>query len=175
MFGAGLPERTRAFQPRGFKQGMRSLAGAVTILACEDGERGCFGLTATSVCSFSADPPSLLACVNKDASIAAVLRDGLAFSVNLPSADQQHVARAFGGMTAARGAARFAAGSWLRGDHGAPILAEARATFECSVAEIIPRGSHLIVIGLVLAVSLTRFDHAPLFYADGRFATAAPL
>lgn len=161
----------RTVDARGFKQAMRSFADAVAILACEDGEQGCCGLTATAVCSFSAEPPSLLACINQKSTLAALLREGSVFSVNLPAADQEHVARAFGGLTVARGAARFAAGSWVRGDHGAPLLAGARVIFECAVGEIIPRASHLIVIGLVLSVRLDRAGRAPLLHAEGRFAT----
>lgn len=162
----------RAIDSRAFRQGMRALPGAVTILACEDSERGCCGLTATAVCSFSAEPPSLLACINRSSSFAGMLDDDTVFSINLPAADQEHVARAFGGMTVAKGAARFAAGSWVRGERGAPLLAGARAVFECTVGEIIPRASHLIVIGIVQAVFLDGETRAPLFYADGRFMAA---
>lgn len=162
----------RTVDPRGFKQGMRALAGAVAILATEDPDHGCCGLTATAVCSFSADPPSLLVCINQKSSMAASFREGSPFSINLPATDQEHVARAFGGMTTARGVARFSAGSWARGESGAPVLIGARAVFECSVGEVIARASHLIVIGMVLAVALDREGREPLVYADGRFATA---
>ncbi len=88
--------------PRGFKQGMRAMAGAVAILAAEDTEHGCFGLTATAVCSFSAEPPSLLACVHRNSTFASLTSQDMAFSVNLPAADQENVARVFGGMTTAK-------------------------------------------------------------------------
>ena len=172
MSGAAASPVT-TLDPRAFRQGMRALPGAVTILACEDGERGCCGLTATAVCSYSAEPPSLLACVNRASSLAGLLGEGGAFSVNLPGPDQEHVARAFGGMTMAKGAARFSAGSWVRGDSGAPLLAGARAVFECVVGEIIARSSHLIVIGLVQAIVLDSEDRAALFYSNGRFVAAA--
>ncbi len=157
--------------PRGFRQGMRAMAGAVAILAAEDGEHGCFGLTATAVCSFSAEPPSLLACVNRSGTFAALTRPDMVFSVNLPAPDQAHIARVFGGMTTARGVARFAAGSWVRGEAGAPLLVGARAVFECRIGEIISRASHLILIGLVTAVRLDRPERDAIFYADGRFIT----
>lgn len=74
-------------------------------------------------------------------------------------------------MTTAKGAARFMAGSRVRGDSGVPILIGARAVFECSVGEIISRASHLIVIGLVNAVALDRENRDPLVYVDGSFVT----
>ena len=167
---AALPPPT--IDPRGFRQGMRAFPGAVAILAAEDPVHGCCGLTATAVCSLSAEPPSLLACVNRGSGMAALLREGGVFAVNLPAADQEHVARAFGGMTVARGAARFAAGSWQRGENGAPLLAGARAVYECTVENIMSQSSHLIVIGLVSAVRLDRENRAGLIYAGGRFAAA---
>ena len=46
-----------------FKQAMRHLAGGVTIIATE--HEGCrTGMAATAVCSVSADPPTILICIN---------------------------------------------------------------------------------------------------------------
>ena len=160
-----------AINPRAFKQAMRAVAGSVAILASEHGEIGLCGITATAVCSFSAEPPSLLACVNRGSTFGLAIGEGLPFSVNLPAGDQENVARAFGGMTTAKGVARFSAGSWVRGETGAPLLVGARANFECRVAEIIVRASHVIVIGIVSGVALDRADRSPVFYAYGRFLT----
>ena len=52
--------------PEDFKEGMRQLAAGVTIVTTAVGERR-NGLTATAVCSLSAEPPMLLACVNREA------------------------------------------------------------------------------------------------------------
>ena len=51
-----------------FKQAMRHCAGAVALVTVgrEHGSRT--GLTVTAVCSLSDDPPSLLVCVNRNAS-----------------------------------------------------------------------------------------------------------
>src|SRR6185436_15849319 len=47
-----------------FKAGMRSLAGAVNIItSAHAGHR--YGMTATAVCSASAEPPTVLVCINK--------------------------------------------------------------------------------------------------------------
>jgi flavin reductase len=45
---------------------MRRLAGGVTIVTTRLGE-DLAGLTATSVCSLTAEPPRLLACVHREA------------------------------------------------------------------------------------------------------------
>ena len=51
-----------------FKTGMRSLAGAVNIITTTHAGHP-YGMTATAVCSASADPPTVLICVNKLASL----------------------------------------------------------------------------------------------------------
>ena len=49
-----------------FREGMRQLAAGVTIVTTSIGDQR-IGLTATAVCSLSAEPPMLLACVNREA------------------------------------------------------------------------------------------------------------
>ena len=47
-----------------FRLAMRSLAGAVNIVStAHSGHR--YGLTATAVCSATADPPTVLVCLNR--------------------------------------------------------------------------------------------------------------
>ena len=54
--------------PDRFRQGMRRLAGACTIVtsvAPGQGREGWVGLTATAVSSVTADPARLLVCINR--------------------------------------------------------------------------------------------------------------
>ena len=48
-----------------FRMGMRQLSAAVTIVTTGTDAQHRAGLTATAVCSVSADPPQLLVCVNR--------------------------------------------------------------------------------------------------------------
>ncbi len=94
-----------------FKQAMRHLAGGVTIIATE--HKGCrAGLAATAVCSVSADPPTLLVCINSGASAHNSIRASGRFSVNLLATGQNGVARCFSGETGLKGEERFAVGEW---------------------------------------------------------------
>ena len=52
--------------PQSFIQGMRQLALGVTLITTAHEGRWA-GLTATAVCSVSAEPPQLLACINRQA------------------------------------------------------------------------------------------------------------
>ncbi len=152
-----------------FKQGMRSLVGAVTVVAVQGHEGTVAGLTATAVCSLSADPPSLLVCVNRASSIAPALKIGAEFSVNVLADDQIDVAQAFGGQKPVRGAARFVYGEWVRSAADLPILAGARVSFECVVAQVMDWSSHHVVIGQVGEVHLGAPGSRALVYGDGQY------
>ena len=63
--------------PNAFRDAMRQLAAGVGIVtAGKDNEWA--GMTATSVTSLSLDPPTILACINREASI-------LPFVIGFPS------------------------------------------------------------------------------------------
>lgn len=165
---ATLP-RTAGAAP--FKQGMRALVGGVTVIATQDAAGVYLGLTATSVTSLSADPPSILVCVNRSSPMAEALRTSVSFSANVLSENQVDVAQAFGGQRTVRGVGRFAYGSWFRSAHDVPLLAGARVCFECVAAETMEWATHRIVIGRVCDVHFTHPAARPLAYHDGRYTT----
>ena len=154
-----------------FKAGMRRLAGGVTIIsvAGEDGPRG---LTATAVTSLSADPPSLVACVNRRLEAASAIERAGGFCVSVLSHEQERIARRFAGMEGVTGRARFISGDWRRGGRGAPMLNGALVNFECSLLSFVAAGTHQIFIGEVMAVHLGNRGR-PLLYCDGNFSTLA--
>lgn len=165
---AALP---RSAGSASFKQGMRALAGGVTVIAAQDREGSCVGVTATAVTSLSADPPSLLVCVNRNSSIFAALEMGAAFSVNVLSLGQTDIAQAFGGQRGVRGPGKFAYGAWHRSEHGMLLLDGARVSFECVAAKSTEWATHLIVVGRVTDVHFGHAGGKPLVYHDGRYGT----
>src|SRR5437870_7894087 len=79
-----------------FKMGMRSLAGAVNIItSAHAGHR--YGMTATAVCSASAEPPTVLVCVNKLATTHGAIARGRVFCVNVRRADDWALSTTFSG------------------------------------------------------------------------------
>ena len=138
-------------QKDGFRAAMRELAGAVSVISCGQGE-GRAGFTATSVSSLSLDPPSLIVCVNRSSSSWPTLAAAKSFGVNILSSAHRELAHRFAGGDGAEGAQRFAGADWMTLRTGAPLLADALASFDCAVEEIIERHSHAIVIGRVEAL-----------------------
>lgn len=157
--------------PRDFRVGMRTLAGAVTVLATfYEGRR--WGLTATAVCSLSAEPPRLLACVNQRGTSYPAFAASRRFTVNVLAEDQFAVAERFAGIDATPGD-RFVAGAWSAGQlEDLPVLEGAVSVFECRVPEMIDAVTHAVLIGDIVAVRANP-EARPLLYCDGRFTTLA--
>ena len=152
-----------------FKDAMRRLAATVTIVttAAENGDS--YGMTMTAVTSLSMDPPSLVVCVNRGASMHEVLvgtRDA-EFCVNLLRCGHEPAANAFAG--AAEREKRFGTGDWQYNENGTPYLADAQSNLFCTVNAALTYASHSIFVGTVTRVLLDG-DVSPLLYADGRYA-----
>jgi len=148
-----------------FRQSMRRLASAVSIVACECDEDW-FGLSATSVTSLSMEPPSLLVCLNRSASLTPMLHQDKPFSVNLLDRRHQNVSNAFGSSSLR--AERFRDGGWQLSERGVPVMAEAIASIECDVGKLVEYGSHIIVIGEVRHVRIGE-GVDPLIYCNGKY------
>lgn len=153
-----------------FKQGMRRLGGAVNIVTtCHEGVRA--GLTATAVTSLSAEPPRLLACINRQGSTYDIISRGRNLAVNVLGIDHKNMAMRFAGMDSVPETQRFEGQGWSSDVHRPPILDNALVSFDCDVDSIMDVGSHGIVIGIIRAVNIPGSENfSPLCYADGGWA-----
>lgn len=151
-----------------FKRGMRHLAASVCLITTRLGsERG--GLTATAVCSVSAEPPQLLVCVNREASAHPLIVASRIFAVNVLAPAHRKIAERFAGMDGVEGDARFVdLGDWHTLSTGAPVLCGCPVTFDCRVVSTTVAGTHTVVIGEIVDVALDP-GCMPLLYAEGAF------
>lgn len=150
-----------------FKAGMRHLAGHVCLVTTANaaGERN--GLTATAVCSVSAEPPLLLCCVNREAqSHDAIHRNGV-FAINVLAVADRALAERFAGPIG--GDARFDVGDWQCLETGAPVLGSALVSFDCRLYHAVDAGTHGIFFGEIQALRLREDPAAPLLYAHGNY------
>jgi flavin reductase (DIM6/NTAB) family NADH-FMN oxidoreductase RutF len=150
-----------------FRQLMRQMAATVTLITSEhDGHW--YGMAATSVVSLTLEPPAVLFCVNRDASLYAALLARGAACINLLSREQADLCGIFGGQK--RGAARFRHGEWSASHDGLPrlesaaghIIVRSRCQFEYS--------SHGVFLGEVMHVNAAEGAES-LIYLDGGFVT----
>ncbi|WP_299768456.1 flavin reductase family protein [uncultured Pseudoteredinibacter sp.] len=149
------------------KAGMRRLASGVAVVTCRDQENGRQAMTASSVTSVSDSPASLLVCVNKATTMAASLKPGVQFAVNILSADQQDISNACAGGE--QGEGRFAVGQWQENADQVPLLKGSQVSFSCKVDQVHSYGTHDIVIGQIESVCLDNEQFSPLIYGDGGY------
>lgn len=156
-----------------FCKAMRNLAGHCVVIASgHAGQRA--GLTATAVCSVTAEPPRLLVCVNRNVYTHGVITAARHLSVNVLSGRQESIARRFAGMMeGVAGEQRFEEGDWMPGASEVPVLADALASFECRVVEAIPASTHDMFLCEVIRVTGQMEEEDPLIYFNGQFAALA--
>ena len=144
-----------------FHEAMASLASGVTVITARRADGEPCGLAATSVSSYSANPPSLLVSVAHDSRCHDALAGAAHFGVHILHAGQEPVARVFAG----RGDDKFAGLDW-RWDGDVPELAGALAYLRCRRVESLSRYDHTILIGDLEGGRLEQGE--PLLYARRR-------
>lgn len=158
--------------PKSFTNAMRALVGNCSVITAGEGEDRS-GLLVTSAISLSADPPLLLACVNKSASSWPLLKKYRKFGWSSLGADHQKVAENFSGFGGVKGADRYNGATWETAETGALLLEGAPAAFDCELEEMIDRATHSIVIGRVRAIRHNVAAGA-LVYWNGAFKQLHP-
>jgi cob(II)yrinic acid a,c-diamide reductase len=149
-----------------FKNLMRHQAGAVTIITVGSaGSRT--GLTATAMCSLTDTPPTVLICVNRNASAHAPIRAAKCFGVNILAQEHFDLAKRFS-TKIVEGEARFDADAWDTLATGAPALKGSLATLDCELVDEHEFQTHSIFIGRVRDGRF-REDVQPLLYFRGDF------
>ncbi len=156
-----------------FKQAMRRLCGSVTIVTTQNGDEKA-GLTATAVCSLSAEPPRLLACINRVGNTYRMIERSRSFCINVLAAGESDLASCFAGRASPTDSNRFSQGDWVNMASGTPALASALAAFDCRVSTILDTGSHAVIIGDIIDIRLGSED-VPLLYMNGQFSTLSPV
>ena len=155
-----------------FVAAMGNAATGVTVVAT-DGTGGRFAQTVSAMCSVSAEPPTVLVCVNvRSPLVEAIARHGV-FTVNVLADDQAHVADTFAGRPSAGAPYDFGCAEWAVADSGSPALLGAAAVFDCTLAGSVRSGTHRVFLG---TVNGSRAEPTrPLVYHARRYGRHEPL
>jgi len=143
-----------------FRQVMRRFAASVNVITSADGEHK-NGMTATAVCSVSAEPPSLLVIVNHTNRSHPIIDRTKRFAVNVLASEQEHLARHF----ASRVDDPFAEVLHRVGQTGCPLIEGADAILECVVFQQFDMATHTIFVGHIVATEVAPTE--PLLYHEG--------
>lgn len=141
------PDRQR------FREAMSRLGAAVNIITTV-GPEGDAGFTASAVCSVTDTPPTLLVCINKNASQHdAVLAAGI-LCVNVLGHEHEELSPVFASVGNVPMSERFALAKWLRLVTGAPALESAAASLDCKIDQVVEVGTHHVLFCAVQAIHL---------------------
>lgn len=154
-----------------FRDAMRQVAGAVTVVTTRGINGEPRGVTATAVCSLTVEPPSVIACINRDTWVGQFAPESGNFCVNVLTREQQAVAETFAGRTTLAAADRFQIGDWSDHETGAPVLEGPIASFDCDLEQAVDFATHVILIGRVRKTMSRNSDAEPLVYVGGAFTT----
>jgi flavin reductase len=148
-----------------YRDAMRRVPAAVAIVTAQFEDES-NGLTATAVCSVTADPPQVLVCVNRGASAESLIGKSRRFVVNFLSEEHEDRARRFS-QSKLGGHARFDGISWIEMSTGSPAMADAIVALDCTVNTDLICGSHVIYLANVVDVRMG--DASPLLYRGGEY------
>jgi flavin reductase (DIM6/NTAB) family NADH-FMN oxidoreductase RutF len=156
-----------------FRQAFRRWATTVVVVTYRDDEDRPVGMTATSMSSLSADPPSLLVCINRETRAHPVITKRGAFGIDMLSIGQRPIAD----HCSAAGRDKVLNPAWLAPDEAepghpdgaatSPRLVDSLAHLDCSMDRSYEAFSHTIMVGLIRSVSINPRDLPPLLYHGG--------
>ena len=133
----------------------------VTTKAADGSDQG---MTVSAFCSLSLEPPLVLICIEKTASVHEALTRAPSFVVNVLSAKQEQLARRF----AIVDIDRFEGVGFSRSGEGIAVLDDVLAVIECNRVSLLDGGDHTIVVGEVEAGRAE--IGTPLLYYRGGYA-----
>ena len=146
-----------------FRAAIGLLPTGVTVVTAT-GSEGPAGATANAVASLSLDPMLMLACLDRGSRTLLAVQAANHFAVNVLSAEQEDVARAFGSKAPV--ADKWTGIDWEQRD-GMPAISGALVWVACELHDVIAGGDHVIVTGEVH--DLQTRDGDPLLFHRGDY------
>lgn len=151
-----------------FRSVLSRFASGVTVVTARGADGVDHGITVSSFCSLSLEPPLILVCIDHAAVMHGVLENAAAFTVNVLAADQEDHARRFSDPDNDR----FEGTAYTRGANGLALLTGAAAHLECALTDRFEGGDHTIFVGRVEMADAN--DAQPLLYHRGGYASFGP-
>ena len=150
--------------PDEFRSVLGKFASGVTVVTTKAADGSDQGMTVSAFCSLSLDPPLVLICIEKTASVYEALTSAPGFVVNVLSAKQEQVARRFSIVDIDR----FEGVGFSRSGSGIAVLDDVLAVIECTRSALHDAGDHTIIAGEVEAGRAE--NGTPLLYYRGGYA-----
>lgn len=150
-----------------FKKALGRFVTGVTVVSTNHKDTY-YGVTINSFSSVSLEPPLILYCLDKKASVHDVFVNSENFTVNILSETQKGVAEHF----ARRDKSDWTSTPHLIGKNTVPLVKDSAATIECKKHHVYEGGDHHIIIGLVTNLIIS--EVSPLVYFQGGYNNIQP-
>jgi flavin reductase (DIM6/NTAB) family NADH-FMN oxidoreductase RutF len=128
--------------PELFREAMAGLVSGVAVVTARRDDGNPCGLVATSVSSFSANPPSVLVSVDHSSRCHRALVDGETFGVHVLTRGQEKLAHVFAG----RGDDKFAGIDWTW-DEGVARIGGTLSYLRCRRSAFFELYDHSLLVG----------------------------
>ncbi len=147
-----------------FRAVLGRFASGVTVVTTIDAKGEDRGMTVSSFCSVSLEPPLILICVEHTGSTYPSMAEATSFTVNILSESQEALARRFAGPDPDR----FEGLGFSRGGNGNAIFTEALGYLQCNVVARHRSGDHDVIVAEIEEAMAE--DGRPLLYYRGGYA-----
>lgn len=146
-----------------FRAALGRFASGVTVVTTKDKTGRMHGITVSSFCSVSLNPPLILVCIDKQTGSHRAFGEIETFVVNILREDQQHYSDLF----ASQLSDKFDETEYTETADGTPILKDALVNMECRLVNSHDNGDHTIFVGEITKSYVT--DGKPLIYFHGNY------
>ena len=153
--------------PQEFRAALGRFTSGVTVITVETPSGDVHGMTASSFCSVSLQPPLVLVCIDHMAETYLHLRERGRFGVSVLKEEQEALSEFFADPERNPDAARRLDVHYNQMKSGMPVLANTLANLDCTVVQAHAAGDHTIFVGEVKEVSVA--EGSPLLYFRGRY------
>ena len=152
-----LLEEFVGIDPKVLRNALGHFATGVTIVTAQT-DRGPVGITVNSFASVSLNPALVLWSIDRNGSRYEMFRNAEYYAIHVLRADQGDLA-----FKVVKNARDFGDLDLIQGDHGANIIPECLAVFECQQTEVYRGGDHDIILGEVMSLRTMEGDALGFF------------
>lgn len=155
-----------AIEPLCFREALGHYASGITVITSHVDDEP-IGFTCQSFYSVSMSPPLVSFSVMSNSASYPKIRQAGRFAVNILSVEQVRISNQF----ARRGTDKWHGIEWQESPLGNPVIAGSLHWLDCEIHAEHVAGDHLIVIGEVKALDLSKEAVAarPLLYFKGQY------
>ena len=148
-----------------FKELMKRFPSGVTLITFENGGKY-GGLTVSSFCSLSMNPPLILICIDKKIPSHNSLKNGSSFGVNICNSEQGKLAWDFANSNVDKNELILSLNHEVT-KNKVPLLTDCLASMECIIEEAYEGGDHTIFVGQIEQGNFDEESEPLIYYKSG--------